>query len=139
MRGICLRIELGPKDLEKGSVCCVKRLGRAKSFVPVADCATAVPKLLDELQAELLAAAKARRDASTYSVDTYAAFKEKLEAPGGGFMLAHWCGDGACEAAIHEETKATVRVITFDGAKESGGCVRCGHASTRRVHFAKAY
>jgi len=88
MLGVPLRIELGPKDLEKGSVCCVKRLGRAKSFVPVADVATAVPKLLDEVQAELLAAARARRDASTYPVDTYDAFKEKLEAAGGGFMLA---------------------------------------------------
>ena len=139
MLGVPLRIELGPKDLEKGSVCCVKRLGRAKSFVPVSDVASAVPKLLDELQAELLAAARARRDASTYVVDGYDVFKEKLEAAGGGFLLAHWCGDGACEAAIHEETKATVRVITFDGPAEKGACVRCGNPSTRRVHFAKAY
>src|SRR5580765_3620110 len=67
MLGVPLRIELGPKDLEKGSVCCVKRLNRAKSFVAVGDVATAVPKLLDELQAELLAAAKARRDAATFT------------------------------------------------------------------------
>ena len=117
----------------------MKRLGRAKSFVPVSDVASAVPKLLDELQAELLAAARARRDASTYVVDGYDVFKEKLEAAGGGFLLAHWCGDGACETAIHEETKATVRVITFDGPAEKGACVRCGNPSTRRVHFAKAY
>jgi prolyl-tRNA synthetase len=139
MLGVPLRIELGPKDLEKGSVCCVKRLGRAKSFVPAGEVATAVPKLLEELQAELLAAARARRDAATHTVDGYDAFKEKLEAPGGGFMLAHWCGESACETAIHEETKATVRVITFDGPKESGVCVRCGNPSARRVHFAKAY
>jgi prolyl-tRNA synthetase len=139
MLGVPLRIELGPKDLEKGSVCCVKRLGRAKSFVPVADVASAVPKLLEELQAEMLTAARARRDAATFVIDGYDAFKEKLESPGGGFMLAHWCGDGACETAIHEETKATVRVITFDGPKEAGKCVRCGNPSPRRVHFAKAY
>jgi prolyl-tRNA synthetase len=139
MLGVPLRIELGPKDLEKGSVCCVKRLGRAKSFVPVAGVASAVPKLLEELQAELLSAARARRDAATHSVDTYDAFKSQLEAPGGGFMLAHWCGDGVCEAAIHEETKATVRVITFDQPAENGACVRCGKPSQRRVHFAKAY
>src|SRR5262245_4151007 len=139
MLGVPLRIEIGPKDLEKGSVCCVKRTNRAKSFVAVADVAMAVPKLLDEIQAELLAAARARRDAATYTVDGYDAFKEKLESSGGGFMLAHWCGDTACETAIHEETKATVRVITFDGPKESGRCVRCGNPSTRRVHFAKAY
>jgi len=139
MLGVPLRIELGPKDLEKGSVCCVKRLGRAKSFVPVAEVASAVPKLLDELQAELLSAARARRDAATHSVDGYDAFKSQLDAPGGGFMLAHWCGDGVCEAAIHEETKATVRVITFDQPAENGACVRCGKPSQRRVHFAKAY
>ncbi len=138
LAGVPVRIELGPKDLEKGSVCVVKRTNRAKSFVPVANVATAVPALLEELQAELLAAAKARRDASTFEVDTYDAFKEKLESTG-GFLLAHWCGDGACEAAIHEDTKATVRVITFDGPMEKGSCVRCDNPSTRRVHFAKAY
>jgi prolyl-tRNA synthetase len=137
MLGVPLRIELGPKDLEKGSVCCVKRLNRAKSFVPVGDVATAVPKLLDELQAELLAAARARCEASTFTIDGYDAFKAKLET--GGFMLAHWCGETACETAIHEETKATVRVITFDGPAEDGVCVRCNAPSKRRVHFAKAY
>ena len=139
LAGVPLRIELGPKDLEKGSVCCVKRLGRAKSFVPVADIAEAVPRLLDELQAELLAAARARRESLTFRVGSYDEFKQKLEAPEGGFMLAHWCGDTACETAIHEETKATVRVITFDDQGESGKCVRCGNPSKRRVHFAKAY
>ena len=116
----------------------MKRLGRAKSFVPVADVATAVPKLLDELQAELLAAARARLAAATFAIDGYDAFKEKLETSG-GFLLAHWCGDSACETAIHDETKATVRVVTFDQLAEKGACVRCGNSSTRRVHFAKAY
>jgi len=138
MLGVPLRIELGPKDLEKGSVCCVKRLNRAKSFVPAAEVAAVVPRLLEELQAELLAAARARRDAATVAIDGYDAFKARLEGEG-GFLLAHWCGDTACETAIHDETKATVRVITFDGPAESGACVRCGNPSKRRVHFAKAY
>jgi prolyl-tRNA synthetase len=136
--GVPLRIELGPKDLDKKSVCCVKRPNRAKSFVPIAEVATAVPRLLEELQGELLAAARARRDAATIPVDGYDAFKTALESTG-GFLFAHWCGEGTCETAIHEETKATIRVITFDGPKESGACVRCGKPSTRRVHFAKAY
>ncbi|HZN55934.1 MAG TPA: proline--tRNA ligase [Candidatus Polarisedimenticolaceae bacterium] len=138
MLGVPLRIEIGPKDLEKGSVCCVKRTNRAKSFVPTGDVPTAVPALLEEIQRELLEAARARRDASTLAVDGYDEMKAKLEGPG-GFLLAHWCGDGACETAIHEETKATIRVITFDGASETGRCVRCGRPSERRVHFAKAY
>ena len=138
MLGVPLRIEIGPKDLDKGSVCCVRRPNRAKSFVPMAEVAAAVPRLLEDIQAEMLAAAKARRDASTFTVDTYDEFKAKLENPG-GFLLAHWCGDTACEAAIHEETKATVRVLVFDAPEETGPCIRCNGTSKRRVHFAKAY
>jgi prolyl-tRNA synthetase len=138
MLGVPLRIEIGPKDLEKGSVCCVKRVGRAKSFVPMAEVATAVPRLLDELQREMLAAAKARRDAATSAVDSYDQFKATLESPG-GFLLAHWCGETECETAIHDETKATVRCLVLDAPAETGRCVRCGKPSARRVHFAKAY
>jgi prolyl-tRNA synthetase len=138
MLGVPVRVEIGPKDLEKGSICCVKRLNRAKSFVPMAEAATAIARLLDEVQKEMFDAAKARRDALTFVVDAYDEFKAKLESPG-GFLLAHWCGDGACEAAIQEETKATVRVVTFDGPAEAGRCIRCNGDSKRRVHFAKAY
>ena len=77
-------------------------------------------------------------EASTRPVETYDAFKTALESTG-GFLLAHWCGDRACETAIHEDTKATVRCITFDGAPQKGRCVRCDAPSERRVHFAKAY
>ena len=138
MLGVPVRVEIGPKDLEKGSICCVKRLGRQKSFVPMSEAATAIPKLLSELQDEMLAAATARRDAMTFEVNSYDEFKEKLDGTG-GFALAHWCGDTACETIIQEETKATVRVITFDGKPEAGPCIRCNGASKRRVHFAKAY
>ena len=138
MLGVPLRVELGPKDLEKGSVCCVKRMNRQKSFVPAAEIATEVPRLLEAIQAEMFAAAKARQEASTHRVDDYASFKTKLDGEG-GFLLAPWCGDDACETAIHEETKATVRVLAFDQPAESGACVRCGKPSAKRVHFAKAY
>jgi len=138
LAGVPVRIEIGPKDLEKGSICCVKRVGRQKSFVPMGEAATKVPALLEEIQKEMIEAARARRDAATYEVNSYDEFKKKVEDEG-GFLLAHWCGDTACETAIHEDTKATVRVITFDGKKEAGQCVRCNGASTRRVHFAKAY
>jgi prolyl-tRNA synthetase len=138
MLGVPVRIELGPKDLEKGSVCCVKRVNRQKSFVPAGDVATEVPALLETIQTEMLASARAKRDAATFRVDDYDAFKAKLEAEG-GFLLAPWCGESACEAAIHEETKATVRVLAFDQPDETGACVRCGNPSRKRVHFAKAY
>ena len=139
LAGVPVRIEIGPKDLEKGSICLVKRVGRQKSFVPMGEAATKVPALLEEIQAEMLKAARDRRDAATIEVNSYDEFKKKIEEPGGGFLLAHWCGDTACETAIHEDTKATVRVITFDAKMESGQCVRCNGASKRRVHFAKAY
>ncbi|HEX6850557.1 MAG TPA: proline--tRNA ligase [Candidatus Polarisedimenticolaceae bacterium] len=138
MLGVPVRIEIGPKDVEKGSVVCVKRPNRAKSFVPMGELEPAVARLLDEIQKEMFEAAKARRDAATFVIDSYDAFKERNDSTG-GFLLAHHCGETACETAIHEETKATIRCIAFDVPEEKGVCVRCGNPSERRVHFAKAY
>jgi prolyl-tRNA synthetase len=138
MLGVPLRVELGPKDLDKGTVVAVKRPNRAKAFVPMADLETRIPALLDEVQKEMLEAARARRDAATIVVDGYDDFKSKNDAPG-GFLLAHWCGSTECETAIQEETKATVRCLAFGQPHETGRCVRCGEPSPRRVHFAKAY
>jgi prolyl-tRNA synthetase len=136
--GVPLRIELGPKDLEKGTVVCVKRPNRAKSFVPVTEIVEGVRRLLDEIQNEMFAAAKARMDSATYPVDDYQDFRSKVESPG-GFLLAHWCERTECEVAIHDETKATIRCLAFDQPAEAGKCVRCGEPSRKRVHFAKAY
>ena len=138
MLGVPLRIELGPKDLAKGSVVCVKRVGRKKSFVSMDELEARVSELLDEIQKEMLAAAVERRAAATAEVDDYDAFKTRLEEPG-GFLLAHWCGDGACEERVQNETKATIRCLAFDQPEEAGRCVVCGGASPKRAHFAKAY
>jgi prolyl-tRNA synthetase len=138
LAGVPLRIELGPKDLEKGSVVCVRRTDRSKTFVPHDEIETRVPVLLDEIQRQMFLAAVERREAATFVVDDYDAFRERLESTG-GFLLARHCGDGECETAIHEETKATIRCITFDAPSDEGACVRCGNPSERRVHFAKAY
>jgi len=136
--GVPLRIELGPKDLQKGSVVCVKRHNRAKAFVGMDQLEARVQELLDEVQRELFEAALERREKHTFSVDSYDEFKAKLEDPG-GFLLAHWCGSGECEELVQTETKATIRVLTFDQPAEAGKCIRCGKDSERRVHFAKAY
>jgi prolyl-tRNA synthetase len=138
LAGVPLRIELGPKDLEKGSVVCVKRTDRSKAFVPTGEIESRVAALLAEIQEQLFRNARDRREASTYPVDAYDTFRERVETRG-GFLLAHHCGETACETAIHEETKATIRCITFDAPGEAGACVRCGNPSKRRVHFAKAY
>ena len=138
MLGVPLRLELGPRDLEKNSVMTVKRVGRAKSVVSMSDVETRIPELLDELQGEMFETALKRREEATHTVDDYDEFKRVLEDPG-GFLLAHWCGGDACEAKVQEETKATIRCIAFDQPEESGTCLVCGGQSNKRVHFAKAY
>ncbi len=137
--GVPLRIELGPKDLEKGSVVCVRRLDRKKTFVPLEALEDRVPELLEELQRELLEAARARRDAATSRVDSYDEFKHKLDEPG-GFVLAHWGGDAETERLIKEETGATIRCIPLEAPEEPPQpCIRGEGRSTRRVYFARAY
>jgi len=136
--GVPLRIELGPKDLAKGTVACVTRLSREKAFVPMDDAATRAKELLEEVQGKLLATARERRDAATFEVDDYDDFKRKLADPG-GFLLAPWCGDDACEERVQEETKATIRCLAFDQPDEAGRCMICGKDSPKRAHFAKAY
>ena len=137
--GVPLRLELGPKDLEKQSVVCVKRPNREKCFVPMAEIETRVPELLEEIQREMLETARERTARHTTPVDTYDEFKEKLEEPG-GFLLAHWGGDAETEALIKQETGATIRCIALDAPEEpERPCIRGKGTSTRRVHFARAY
>jgi prolyl-tRNA synthetase len=138
MLGVPLRIELGPKDLEKGSVMTAKRPNRAKTPVPMDQLEERVPVLLDEIQQEMFDVALARREAATFPVDTWDAFKSKLDDPG-GFLLAHWCGSTECEQTIQDETRATIRCLAFGQPEEKGKCIRCDGESTRRVHFARAY
>ena len=73
-----------------------------------------------------------------FEVDDYETFKAKLEDPG-GFLLAHWCGDDACEDRVQEETKATIRCLAFDQPEETGACLVCGKTSKKRAHFARGY
>jgi len=138
MLGVPLRIEIGPKDLEKGSVMTVRRQDRGKQPVPMDAVADRVRILLDEVQRALFEAARARRDAATHLVDTYDDLKATVEGPG-GFVLAPWCGSTACEVKVQDEIKATIRILAFDQPEESGRCVVCGQPSRKRVHFAKAY
>ncbi len=138
MLGVPLRLELGPRDLEKNSVMTVKRVGRAKQVVAMDEVETRVPALLDELQREMFDAALKRRDEATHTVDDYEEFKKVLDDPG-GFLLAHWCGGDGCEEKVQNETKATIRCIAFDQPDEAGKCLVCGGESEKRVHFAKAY
>ncbi len=142
MRGIPLRLEIGPKDLEKGSVFSARRDTRAKAALPMAGLPEAVARLLETMQADLLAAAPARREANSHrNVTSYAQFKEIMEGPG-GFVYAGWNGDPAVEAKVKEETKATIRCIPdpeFRSAQAPTTCLVTGEPARHEVIWAKAY
>ena len=142
MRGIPLRLEIGPKDLEKGSVFSARRDTRAKAALPMAGLPEAVARLLETIQADLFAAATARREANSHrQVTSYAQFKEIMEGPG-GFVYAGWNGDPAVEARVKEETKATIRCIPdpeFRSATAPTTCLVTGEPAKHEVIWAKAY
>jgi len=138
MRGVPLRLELGPKDVAKDQCVLVRRDSRAKAFVPLLGLGAKVKELLETLQSDLLTRAKARQEENTSRVSSYDEFKEVM-ASKRGFLLTGWCGGADCEERIKEETKATIRVIPIAGAKAAGACIRCGSPSPQEVYFAQAY
>jgi prolyl-tRNA synthetase len=137
-KGVPVRIEVGPRDEEKGQVVLVRRDTGEKEFVAKEALPERLPALLDTVQSDMFAKAKAYREANTHRVDDYDAFKESLESRG-GFHHAHWDGTAQTEARIQEETKATIRCIPFDAPDEPGACMVTGRPSPRRVLMAKAY
>ena len=138
MRGVPLRVEIGPKDIEKDQAVLVRRDTREKAFLPLAGLAQVVRERLDVMQADLLARARKFMADNTTRVSGYDEFKQVM-SDRRGFLVAGWCGDAACEAAIKQETKATVRVIPIEGEAAAGTCVRCGRPSPREGYFAQAY
>ncbi len=138
LRGVPFRLEIGPRDVASGQGVLVRRVDRTKEPAPLAGLAAELPKRLADYQKALFQRALDFREANTHSVDTYDDFKATLEADG-GFLMAPWCGDAACEKQINDETGATIRVIPFDSPDEAGKCLIDGRPSERRVLFAKAY
>jgi prolyl-tRNA synthetase len=138
LRGAPLRLEIGPKDLEKSQVLLARRDTREKLATPMAGLAGRVVELLDEIQESVYRRALTFREEHTTRVTSYAQFKEIMEGRP-GFVIAGWCGSEACEAQIKAETQATLRNIPFEGEKVTGSCVACGKPSTGEAWFAKAY
>ena len=139
MRGVPLRLEIGPKDIEKGQVLLARRDTREKLGVPMDGLAGKVRDLLDEIQRGLLERAITFREEHTFHADDYATFKTTMEGRP-GFVIAPWCGDAACEAQIKTETQATIRNMPLDGkAPEGKTCVRCDKPAVAEAWFAKAY
>jgi prolyl-tRNA synthetase len=142
LKGVPIRIELGPKDLAKGACVLARRdlPGRESKEmgVPLEGAAKRVGELLKAMQTDLFNRARTFRDANLHEIDSYDDFKKRIEEPG-GFYLAHWDGTRETEDRIANETKATIRCIPFDRAKEPGKCMVTGRPSEGRVVLAKAY
>jgi len=142
LRGVPVRVELGPKDLAQGACVLARRdlPGKeAKQFgVPLAQAPDRIVEMLREMQAALFERARRHRDANTFEVNSYEEFKKKIEEPG-GFLLAHWDGTRETEERIAAETKATIRCIPFDRKKEAGKCMVTGKPCEGRFVFARAY
>ena len=138
LRGVPVRIEIGPKDIEKAQVVVARRDTRAKSSLPMENLAAAVTDLLDEIQKALLQRALTFREEHTTRVATYDEFKSAMEGRP-GFVIAGWCGSGECEATIKAETQATLRNIPFGSENVAGTCVKCGNPAAGEAWFAKAY
>src|SRR5829696_5861127 len=138
LRGVPLRVEIGPKDLEKSAVMVARRDTRTKDSMPMDGLADAVVAKLDEIQAALLQRARTFREEHTTRVSSYDEFKSVMEGRP-GFVIAGWCGSADCEAQIKADTQATLRNIPFGGADVSGTCVKCGKPSPAEAWFAKAY
>ncbi len=139
MRGVPLRMEIGPKDVQKGTVVLARRdkPGReGKSFVPQAGIAEAVKQSLETIQNALLERAISFRDANTADPRTYGEFQAAVEK---GFAYSFWCGSAQCEQRIKEETKATLRCIPLEQPEAKGTCIYCGKPASERAYFAKAY
>ncbi|MBZ2174287.1 proline--tRNA ligase [Schnuerera sp. xch1] len=138
MKGVPLRLEVGPRDIEKNQVILVRRDTREKIFVSMDELETKVVEILEQFQNDLLEKARKHRDAHTYVVQSMGEFKKVLnEKP--GFIKTMWCGDEACEKEIKEETGATARCIPFEQENLSDHCVCCGKEAKHMVYWGKAY
>jgi len=138
LKGVPLRIAIGPKDLEKGTVELARRDTLSKEFVKREEITTLIPNLLKTIQENLYTKALNFRDEHITKVDTFEEFKEVLENKG-GFISAHWDGTIKTEKEIKTLTKASIRCIALDAENEEGKCILTGKPSSKRVLFAKAY
>ena len=138
MRGIPIRIEIGPKDIEAGQCVIVRRDTAEKIVVSFDDVEKEADRILESIQNDMLKHAKEHLAAHTYQAKNYEEFKKTIdEKP--GFVKAMWCGDQACEDAIKEETGATSRCMPFEQEHVADTCVHCGKPAKSMVYWGKAY
>ena len=138
LRGVPLRLEIGPRDIERGQVVLVRRDTREKLPVPLEGLSERIRTLLASVQEDLFERARRFREEHTLRAATREAFRELLEGRP-GFVIAPWCGDADCEARIKADTQATIRNLPLDPTSASGPCVECGADGQVDAWFAKAY
>jgi len=139
LRGVPLRIEIGPKDVEKKAVMTARRdiPGReGKSSLPIDSLNHKIPAILDDIHDNLLAKATKFRDDHTYDPKDFDEFRSLINS---GWLYSYWCGDKACEAMIKSDTKATLRCIPFDQNIPNGKCIYCGKDAKQKAYFSRAY
>jgi len=139
MRGVPLRLEIGPKDVEKGTVMAARRdmPGKAgKTFLPMENIAEGIGELLEVIQAALLERATKFRDEHIHDPKDYQEFKETIQ---NGWAFSWWCGDRTCEEKVQEETKATIRCIPLEQPGGEGTCIYCGKPAKEKAYFSRAY
>ncbi|MEK7620640.1 MAG: proline--tRNA ligase [Patescibacteria group bacterium] len=136
-KGVPLRIEIGPRDVESNTVTLVSRVDQEKASLPMEQIGQALSQKLIQIQQTMFDSAKKRMDERTIILDSYEEFKKQIE--NGGFFLMSWCGDAECEETIKQETKATTRCIPFKQDHPATNCVVCGKPAKQRAVFARAY
>jgi len=137
LKGIPLRIEIGPKDIQNNKVVLVKRFNKEKSDMPFDQINNEIEGIMDQIQNNMLSAARRILEENITSIQNYSEFKTGVEK--GGFLKAHWCGNQECEEKIKEETGAEIRVIPFGSVDKSGKCVYCEKQSVSVPFFARGY
>lgn len=138
LKGVPVRIEIGPRDVEAGQVVLVTRTGGAKQQLSTADAVAGMAETLQRVQRELYEDALAFREANTHEVENLDVLKAGVEAEG-GLWVGPWCGAAECEGAITEDTKATIRVLPLTPEDPGEACIRCGAPGRERATWARAY
>jgi prolyl-tRNA synthetase len=138
LKGVPIRIEIGPRDLKQNQITMARRDTYQKTTAKMDEAVQATEKLLEEIQSNLYAKAKTALEERTATVHNYGEFKKTLKEKG-GFIKAAWCGSSKCEEKIKEETGATIRLRPFEKEKPIANCVFCGEKAVEMVYFARSY
>jgi prolyl-tRNA synthetase len=137
-RGVPVRFEVGPRDVKSNQVLAARRDTGEKTPISMEELAQGTQRLLEDVQQNLLAQARAYRDQNTHAVESFDELATRLEEAR-GFIRARWCGSPDCETKVKERTTATIRCLPFGEPDDAGACVACGQPAPRRALFAKAY